>query len=261
MCTLILLHRCLDAAPLLVAANRDEFLDRPAAPPAVSDGVGVPIVAPLDLRAGGTWLGVNAGRVFAALTNRPTRRPDPTRRSRGLLVLDALAQGSASTAADRLAALPAGLYNPFNLVVADADQAFVLVYGDAPRLAPLDPGVHVIGNSDPLAPDAPKVARLRARAESAARGPAGGILDSLAQICRSHEGGGAALDDTCIHTSSYGTRSSTLLRIGATPRSDALHFADGPPCRTAYDDYTQLLEAAGRTTGASPGPRAARTAR
>ncbi len=261
MCTLILLHRCVGAAPLFVAANRDEFLDRPAAPPALLEGDGPPVAAPLDLRAGGTWLGVNASGVFAALTNRPTRRPDPARRSRGLLVLDALAEDSAAAASDRLASLPVGLYNPFNLVVADADRAFVLVYGDQLRLASLAPGVHVIGNADPLAPDIPKVARLRARAEAATRGPAEEVLGALGEICRTHEGGGAALDDTCIHTPAYGTRSSTLLRLGGPLRTDAFHFADGPPCRTAYEDFTRLLGSAGRTTCESPGPRAARTAR
>src|SRR5262249_10657645 len=89
-CTLIALHHCIDRAPLVIAANRDEFLDRPAEGPALREIAGGRIVAPRDVRAGGTWLGVNALGVFAALTNRRTSEPDPVRRSRGLLVLDAL---------------------------------------------------------------------------------------------------------------------------------------------------------------------------
>lgn len=260
MCTLILLHRCVEGAPLVVAANRDEYLDRPAAPPALLAAEGPPVAAPLDLRAGGTWLGLNAAGLFAGLTNRPARLPDPGRRSRGLLVLDALAESSAAAAAERLRALPRGLYNPFNLLVADREQAFALVYGDAPRLEPLAPGAHVIGNADPLAPDVPKVARLRERVAAAGREPADGVLDALSGICRSHEGGGGPLDDTCIHTPAYGTRSSTLLRLGAGKGASAFRFADGPPCRTAYEDFTHLLGALAHASDARPGPRVARTA-
>ena len=91
MCTLIVLHRCFADAELLVAANRDEYLDRPAEPPALRRWNGRTVLAPRDVRAGGTWLGLNDAGVFAALTNRPNATPDPTRRSRGLLVVDALA--------------------------------------------------------------------------------------------------------------------------------------------------------------------------
>ncbi len=72
---------------LRVAANRDEFLERPSAPPAeVEPG----IVAGRDLRSGGTWLGVNRRGLFVAVTNRhaPARAPEPL--SRGLLALEAL---------------------------------------------------------------------------------------------------------------------------------------------------------------------------
>ena len=46
MCTLVALHRCAPGAHLWVAANRDEYFDRPAEGPALRDGVGGPIVAP-----------------------------------------------------------------------------------------------------------------------------------------------------------------------------------------------------------------------
>ena len=80
MCTLIALFRCFDGAPLVVAANRDEFHDRPAEGPALRWTEAGAIVAPHDVRAGGTWLGLNAAGVFAAVTNRPCEAPDPERR-------------------------------------------------------------------------------------------------------------------------------------------------------------------------------------
>jgi uncharacterized protein with NRDE domain len=256
MCTLLLLHRCVVGAPLVVAANRDEYLDRPAAPPALSAGGPMAWVAPADLRAGGTWLGVNAAGVFAGLTNRPTTTPDPSRRSRGLLVLDALESPDAPTAVRRLEALAEGAYNPFNLVVADGRDAFVVGYERGPLVTKLAPGVHVIGNSDP-ATSAPKLARLRERARAAAHENRSDVLEALADLCREHAGAGGPLDDACVHTLRYGTRSSTLLQLGDR---DSLRFADGPPCRTAYEDFSHLLLALGRPAAASAGEHLARMA-
>lgn len=260
MCTLIVLHRCVPGSPLVIAANRDEYLDRPASPPALRDDLGAGrVAAPADERAGGTWLGVNAAGLFAAITNRPTKRPDPARRSRGLLVLDALAEGDARTAAATLATLPSDAYNPFNLVVADRDHAFACVYEGRPRVAPLAPGVHVVCNAEPDDTDVPKVARLAERARKAAAGDPERVLDTLAELCRGHEGG-AALDDACIHLPGYGTRSSTLLRLADDAGDAAWRFADGPPCRNEYEDFTHLLDALDHRVDARPGARIARTA-
>lgn len=243
-----------------MAANRDEYLDRPSAPPALRRGLPMPVVAPGDLRAGGTWLGVNAAGLFAGLTNRPTEAADPSRRSRGLLVLDALEASDAEAAVRRLESLPHGAYNPFNLVVADADAAFAVTYDGAPRTQRLAPGPHVVGNADPDAASVPKIARLLRRAGDAAQLPADEVLGALATVCREHEGGEGPLGDACIHTPRYGTRSSTLLRLGGGPRESLLRFADGPPCRTAYDDFTPLLGALGHEAVPRSGEHLARTA-
>jgi uncharacterized protein with NRDE domain len=245
MCTLIALHRCVAATPLVVAANRDEFLDRPAKGPALREGVSGPVVAPLDERAGGSWLGVNARGLFVGITNRPVAAPDTTRRSRGLLVMDTLAAGDAEEAGDRLAALPAGAYNPFNLFVSDGEQAFAVVYQEKPQLERLGPGAHVIGNADPDAREVPKIGRLLARAEAAAELPADEVLPALAAICRAHEGG-PPREDACMHLTGYGTRSSTLLWFG--DGGARMWWADGPPCRAPYEDVSFLLRELGRPT-------------
>ena len=90
MCTLIALHRCVAGVPLVIAANRDEYLARPTEGFAIRETETGPVLAPRDGLAGGTWLGINRSGVFAAVTNRRTDTPDPTRRSRGLLVMDLL---------------------------------------------------------------------------------------------------------------------------------------------------------------------------
>ena len=77
--------------PLVVAANRDELLARPAVP--AHWWTDFPdLLAGRDLEAGGTWMGVARSGRFAALTN----YRDPTLHrtgapSRGALVRDCLA--------------------------------------------------------------------------------------------------------------------------------------------------------------------------
>jgi uncharacterized protein with NRDE domain len=244
MCTLIALHRCYPRAHLLVAANRDEFLARPASGPRVHTWHGRRVVAPVDERAGGTWLGLNDAGVFVALTNRPTQLLDARRRSRGLLVADALGRSSAARAAEAALQIAANAYNPFNLFVADAEHAFAVVYEEKPRVRVLGPGAHVIGNADPNDAAVPKIARLLGEAERVAAGPEHAALDALSALCRSHDARSEnALERTCIHTPEYGTRSSTLLRCGAERGHDALRFASGAPCETPYEDLTPLLRA------------------
>jgi uncharacterized protein with NRDE domain len=247
MCTLIIFHRCFADAELVIAANRDEYLDRPAEPPALRFWQGRAVLAPRDGRAGGTWLGTNEAGVFAALTNRPNPRPDASRRSRGLLVTDALAAGSAVEAAARLSELPAGVYNPFNLVVCDARDAFVAVYEEKPEISRLEAGAHVIGNGDPDSRRLPKVARLLDQAETIARGTAAAALPALERACASHRSDDNPLESTCIHAGAYGTRSSTVMRRSSRPDQDVFRFSSGPPCSHTYQDFTPLLTQLDRT--------------
>ncbi len=245
MCTLIVLHRCVEASPLLVAANRDEYFERPAEGPALRD---VPcakgsarVLAPRDVREGGTWLGLNEHGLFAALTNRRCAAPDPNRRSRGLIVTDALSAARARDAAEMIESLSADAYNPFNLLVADRDTAHVFSYEGKPERIDLAPGAHVIGNVHPHDASSPKIARLRREVAAAEAGPAAEVPRRLQATCRSHEGE-TPLEHTCVHAGEYGTRSSTWLRLGDRDAGDAeFHYADGSPCGRAYDDCTPLL--------------------
>jgi uncharacterized protein with NRDE domain len=188
---------------------------------------------------------VGPGGLFAGITNRPCPTPDRRRRSRGLLVCDALAAPDAAAAAEVLERLPSGAYNPFNLFVADGDDAFVAVYEEEVKVHALQPGVHVIGNADPNDRAVPKVARLLIEAGRAAEVGAPRVLDALAQVCRQHRGSANPLEDTCIHAETpggaYGTRSSTLLAYDAPAQPELLRFSDGPPCSTDYQDFTPLL--------------------
>jgi uncharacterized protein with NRDE domain len=241
MCTLIVLHRRVPGWPVVVAANRDEFLERPAEPPALRETAGGQrFVAPRDRQAGGTWLGVNAAGLFVGVTNRPTPKPDPSLRSRGQVVVEALEAPSAKEAAELASQIPVCAHNPFNLLLADRERAFAVVYDGAPKVWEIGSGVHVIGNADPDAREVPKIQRLLHRAEDAAARPPEEVLSALAELCREHEGGDPR-EDACIHAGSYGTHSSTLLRLGSDSGDGELWFAEGPPCVAPYRDLSPLL--------------------
>ena len=49
-----------------------------------------------------------------------------------------------------------------------------------------------------------------------------------------------ALTATCIHSPSYGTRSSTILAVAPGHLIDYLH-ADGPPCTSPFTSHRGLL--------------------
>ena len=245
----------------MIAANRDEFLERPSEGPALRATPHGVIAAPRDVRAGGTWLGLNGAGVFVAVTNRRCAEPDPGRRSRGLLVVDALRWSSAGEAAERLEIenLKPRAYNPFNLLVADSESCLLITYDDAPQLIGLPPGAHVIGNTDPAAPRSPKLAALDREAERAAGAAPDRVLRELAGICRSHGGNGDVLDDACVHAGDYGTRSSTLLQLADTQDDSVFRYADGAPCCTKYDDFTPLLSDLRRESGYAQGATVTRT--
>ena len=127
MCTLILLDRVVPQIPVIVAANRDEYFARPAAPPTRFEATaGRPaFAAPHDLEAGGTWMGVNEHGVFVGLTNRPVAEKPTGVRSRGLLVVDVLAAASAERAGAEFERQRNERYAPFNLLATDGREAWL----------------------------------------------------------------------------------------------------------------------------------------
>ena len=252
MCTLVALHRVVPWAPLVVAANRDEFYERPAEGPALRATASGTILGPRDVVAGGTWFGLNRSGVFAALTNVACPSPDPDRRSRGLLVVDALAASSAEAAAEKLQGLPMGAYNPFNLWVADRERAFAFTYEESLRQVPGESGVALVGNAALDAEEPAKLARLRERVEAATgAGDREDWLDELAGFCADHTPAGprGALDAPCVHTPSYGTRSSFLLQLAEDGFNDSrseFRYADAAPCSRPFEDFTPLLRDLGQ---------------
>lgn len=230
-------------APLVVAANRDEDLLRPADDPSVWDNDGVRVLAPLDMQAGGTWLGVNAFGVFAGLTNRYTPSPNPEARSRGKLVRDALRSASASDAADAVSLLSPSLHNPFHLVMADTTSAH-LVWNDGRRLSRhrLQPGLHILTERSLGAAPSKRLELLpKLVAPLASAGQP--TLDTWRRIL-SHRDEPPLEGVTVLDQSrNYGTRSSTVVQLSDEAEQLGFFHAPGPPDETPYAAMsTQLRE-------------------
>ena len=111
--------------PLLLAANRDEQLDRPWDSPAQHWPGRPGVVAGRDRLGGGTWMGLNRVGLVAAVLNRPgSLGPAPGKRSRGELPLLALEHTQAASAASAVAQLEGAAYRSFNMVIADRNSVW-----------------------------------------------------------------------------------------------------------------------------------------
>jgi uncharacterized protein with NRDE domain len=250
MCLLVMLSRVIPGAPLVVAANRDERLERPAIP-MTSLSETPPIRGGRDEQAGGTWLATSASGLVAGLTNVPLiAPPSPPKRSRGELPLLLARLPSALEAAHALqSSIRSEEFNPCWMLCGDRDA---LAYVDLsapgrPRVEPLEPGIHVLENC-PLG-RSPKAEYVRAFLGAPPR-----ELDALTRrlelLLASHEIPPAArtvgddrpleLSAACVHAGSYGTRSAQVVIVTdrGTPR---IRFTTGPSCTSVWHDLPPSL--------------------
>lgn len=221
MCILLLAHRPRPDLALVLAANRDEFYDRPSAPSAWWEE-SPPILAGKDLRQGGTWLGVTRRWRLAALTNvREPSHHDPAAPSRGRLVKAFLESGlGAETFLETLDGNP---YNGFNLVVFDGDR-LAAFSNRAMGVRFLEPGLYGFSNGVLHCPW-PKVRRGLEALEKALEGKEGDLEEALLRLLadRTPAPDGdlprtglpleaeRALSPIFTRTEVYGTRASTVV--------------------------------------------------
>lgn len=163
MCLLVLAWQSHPRFRLIVAANRDEFHDRPAAP--LGWWADEPrIVAGRDLRGSGTWMGAARTGRFAVVTNfRELERAPAEAPSRGDLVAGCLRAGTATTA-DYIDVLRvhASRYAGFNLLLGDGTALWYLSNRGGGEPRPLDRGVYGLSNHTLDSPW-PKLVRSRER--------------------------------------------------------------------------------------------------
>jgi uncharacterized protein with NRDE domain len=224
MCLLTIAWRAHATHSLVLAANRDEFHARAAAPMAWWPEP--PMLAGRDLQAGGTWLGIGAAGRFGIVTNfRELARPRRNAPSRGQLIPRFL--GSGESAGHFLAQLEADAmgYAGFNMLLSDGDTLWYASNRADEFARPLQPGVYGLSNHF-LDTPWPKLARVRQRmtglldAADAAR-LQHSLLDALEDRERSalHDLPATGLSDEWEHVLSspfvqhpdYGTRCATVV--------------------------------------------------
>jgi uncharacterized protein with NRDE domain len=237
--------------PLIVAANRDEHYDRPSASPAVQNGR-PKIIAGRDLRANGTWLGVNEGGVIAGILNRRLNGHLPAladARSRGLLCVDILAFESARTAS-KFIRDHKFRYNPFTLLFADRHEAYVS-YNDEERpiTQKIEKGLHVFSSAAEFEMHSAKADRayaLFARLSTRVHPTNGMALESIAalQAVLADHSLGADSDDPgdaiCVHRETSGTVSSSIIYFSKTESRFHTFFCPGAPCRNSFGEALSL---------------------
>lgn len=221
MCLLALAWQQNDRYPFVLAANRDEFLQRPTRP-ACFWPENPSLLGGKDLEAGGSWLLASKQGRWATLTNhRDGRDLAPGKISRGELVLQAMQQP--------LGNLPHWLeenqqdFAGFNLLWGDSQQAWYFSNRLTAPARQLTPGLYLLSNAT-LDTSWPKTRRLRNKVEKWLNTDNCHPSQLFATLADQTKAADGDLPDThlgiekerllspiFINAEGYGTRTSTLL--------------------------------------------------
>lgn len=248
MCSLIVLAGFDPEVPLFVAANRDEFYERKSSPPGLWVGKRNRVLAPRDVEAGGTWIGVDQHGRFAAVTNlagEPVSRDAPTR---GRLVFTALdaEPGTAAAVSAVAGEVAEGADNGFQLLVSDGRTSCVLVHragaGRQARRFDFEEARHVVAISNEHGPGELDLAPLLEPAL------VGGLdrearLDALEPLLRHPGGSGDQVPHRLLKVgdSVYGTVSGSLLAVPAGGLESLVwRYSAGAPGGAKWRNYGNL---------------------
>lgn len=224
MCLILFAYRCHSQYPLILAANRDEFYQRPTSAahwwPDTPD-----LLAGQDLEAGGTWMGMNRQGRFAAVTN--VREPQvitPSACSRGLLPRRYLEEGLDNERFCGLLQETWDQYRGYNLLFGTTASLYYFSNRDKQPLR-LQPGVYGLSNAQLDSPW-PKVVKGKYLLSQLLDQPELTTSDLLQALSRTEIARDDELPSTglslewertlsaiCIQSPDYGTRSSTSLLI------------------------------------------------
>lgn len=227
MCLLVLAWQVHPRYPLVVAANRDEYHERPAAalgkwpqPPGMLGG--------RDLRAGGAWLALDRERRFGVVTNfRELQAAQPGAASRGGLIPAWLAGTAPAREFFRQLEPSAGSYSGFNLLLADRDSLWYGSNRAQPFARELPAGVYGLSN-ELLDTPWPKLTRVKQRFREwleEGQSTAAGLFALLGDRTQAPESqtlppGGLPreweriLSAPFVVHPQYGTRCSTIVLLG-----------------------------------------------
>jgi len=245
MCTVILFYKIVPDFPIVIAANRDEFINRsslsPHLWPSSRQEPAKEIFAGKDQKAGGTWLGINNHGVVAGLTNYYTGKRDPLKASRGDIVLKCLTADNPSVVKRELTPQETGQYNPFNLFCLSPEEGFLYTNYPSPRSLTMDKGIHVLTNGDMDNHEDPKknwiMQKLTALTADVIPAKPKPLMTLFSPILTAH--GHEGQSEICIHLQGYGTVSSCMIFIHHHWQESRYFYCQGPPCKNRYQDLSE----------------------
>lgn len=260
MCTVILLFQLSPVAPVVVAANRDEFYERPSVPPELLFQTFPKAIGGRDLRHGGSWMGINECGLLVALTN--VRSTKEGQLSRGQIVLDAL---RCENQAEVSKLLEKGRVHeqcqPFNLLYGTGKlMSIAYARPEGLNIKDVQPGLHVLPSNGVLDdPNLPKVSRAQQLSENASAADNWEDLRMTLTTCLADRwippvaampvelrntvwglDGERQIQAINVNTPSYGTCSSTFITVGYGPLR--YYFSDGPLDAAELRPYHQILK-------------------
>lgn len=145
MCLLFFSYQTTPGYRLVVAANRDEFLDRPTAPLNFFDEEKT-VLAGLDLQGGGTWLGITSNLKFGAITNyRELTSVGSDAPTRGEIITNYFASSLRAEQYITKLAEQGDKYSGFNLILGDSSELYYYSNRAAYPIL-LEPGFYGLSN-------------------------------------------------------------------------------------------------------------------
>lgn len=240
MSLLAIVYHLVPDAPILVAYNRDELLERGCPTPSIQSGK-PRVLASIDPSSSGTCLGINQNGMLVGLVRRKKHELPSNPQSRAALSREILKCKSARSGLDLcLEELHTGSYKGGNFVIADSDSAWVVHHGDETDVVELQRGLSVVGEHEV---DDPRDERV----QMAQRLLTLQTLDSpvkflaVASKVFARPPGAPGRPSMVMRNKDYGTVSSTLISLGKKPRDAIYQYASGAPDKTKFEDYSPLL--------------------
>lgn len=228
MCLILFAYNRHPDYRLILAANRDEYYNRPTKPLSFWEDVPA-ILAGCDLKSKGTWLGVSRSGKIAAVTNfRDPASQKENAPSRGLLVSNFLAGKESPQSYLEHVKTIAQMYNGFNLIA--GDESGLYYYSNKGNdIQRIEPGLHGLSNHL-LDTPWPKVEKGKADFQTVLAGQGEIILEDIFRILsdRSYPpddelpdtGVGLErerlLSSIFITSADYGTHSSSIVLMERT---------------------------------------------
>lgn len=239
MCSIIIVRK---KEFFLLATNRDELLDRPSEGPKIRKGKRFKNFSPKDALKGGTWLGINEVGLFVGITNRFVPQINKRLKSRGELTRMALDGQTPTEVISMFQAVDPTEYNPFHLVLANKQEAFVL-WSDGLKFhqEKLGEGFHIITESSFGAAENKRASYFEKRLQELLKKDDPPLEDFKGLLGEKIE---PSFYGPCISMpeKNYGTRSSLVFKIAAFEEENEFYYSDGPPDQGEWVNFKEVLQ-------------------